>query len=386
MAYYLIKYIGHEGNTLTKPIEAVTRDEAISKSGFQARNIESVEIDHLGAIKAALTEKRLPMTEQVLALVTIASKLEAGKTPGKAILESVDLEKLGMDAADFAGCERASDWLKIMRFDDTAILLADAGDRAGNLADALKRAASVLRDRMKTKKEFAKPMKTAALNFFVGICSGIGFPIFGGRMLEEFLYKQKMPITPTVLSHILMWLEWFYTTYWPIFLAALCATFIFRVRVWEGIRRWPFFNLFDNRQRCKRGLEFIQTYRLLTASGFTNPQVLKFMVERSKGRERVLFEQALEQNKEGRELASIFDNDEWPKIIYQNLKGFDQQAIDGRHTILTNLTDALTQMFVHYSEKIANSMARGSMVVLITSILVFALGFYVPMMTMRISM
>lgn len=386
MAYYVIKYIGQEGSTLSKPIEAVTREEAISKSGFQARNIQSVEIDHLGAIRAALTEKRLPLTEQVLALVTSASKLEAGRTPGKAILESVDLTKLGMEPFDFAVCERASDYLKLMRFDDTAILLADAGDRAGNLSDALKRAGNVLRDRMKTKKEFAKPMKAAAINFVVGISAGIGFPIFGGRMLEEFIYKQKMPITPTVLSHIMMWLEWFYTTYWPIVLIALCAGFAFRSKVWNGIRRWPLFNLFDDRLRCKRGLEFIQTYQLLSASGFTNPAVLRFMYERSKGRQRLLYEQALERNNEGRELGSIFDDDDWPKIISQNLKGFEHQAIDGRNAILKNLSEALTEMFVHYSEKIANTMARASMLVLISSILLFALGFYIPMMTMRMTL
>lgn len=386
MAYFVIKYIGQEGSILSKPVEAMTREEAISKSGFQARNIQSVEVDHLGAIRASLTEKRLPLTEQVLALVTIASKLEAGRTPGRSILESVDISKLGMNQADFGGCERASDWLKLMRFDETAILLADAGDKAGNLADSLKRAAAVLRDRMKTKKEFAKPMKTAAINFFVGISAGIGFPIFGGSMLREFLYKQKFPITPTMLSHILMWLEWFYMTYWPVLLGAFCLGFAFRIRVWDGIRRWPFFNLFDDRLRCKRGLEFVQTYRLLTASGFTNPQVLRFMMERSKGRQRLLYEEALERNKEGRELGQVFESEEWPKIIAQNLKGFEQQNIDGRQAILGNLSEALTEMFIQYSEKIANSMARGSMIVLISSILLFALGFYVPMMTMRMTM
>jgi len=110
------------------------------------------------------------------------------------------------------------------------------------------------------------------------------------------------------------------------------------------------------------------------------------MLERSKGRQRELYEDALERNKEGRELGQVFESEEWPNIIAQNLKGFEQQNIDGRHAILTNLSEALTEMFIQYSEKIANSMARGSMIVLISSILLFALGFYVPMMTMRMTM
>lgn len=386
MAYFVIKHIGPEGTIQAKPVVALTREEAISKSGFQSRNIQSVEVDHLGALRAALTEKRLPLTEQVLGLVTIASKLEAGKTPGRSIIESVDIEKLGLSQADLVGCERASDYLKMMRFDETAILLADAGDKAGNLSDSLKRAAEVLRDRMKTQKEFAKPMKTAAINFVVGVVSGIGFPIFGGSMLRVFVYEQKFPIVLTNLSHILMWLEHFYMTYWPVVVALLVSTFVFRNRGWESIRRWPIFNLFDDRLRCKRGLEFVQTYRLLTSSGFTNPQVLRFMLERSKGRQRQLYEETLERNKEGRELGHVFDSEEWPKIISQNLKGFEQQNLDSRARILSNLSEALTEMFIQYSEKIATAMSRGAMLVLISSILLFALGFYVPMMTMRMTM
>jgi len=110
------------------------------------------------------------------------------------------------------------------------------------------------------------------------------------------------------------------------------------------------------------------------------------MLERSKGRQRVLYEEALERNKEGRELGLVFDSEEWPQIIQQNLKGFEQQNIDGRARILSNLSEALTEMFIQYSEKIATSMSRGAMAVLISSILLFALGFYVPMMTMRMSM
>lgn len=386
MAYFVIKHIGPDGSFQVKPIEALTREEAISRSGLQSRNIQSVEVDHLGAIKAALTEKRLPLTEQVLSLVTIASKLESGKTPGRAISEAVDLKKLGLTLSDLSACERPFDYLKAMRFDDTAILLADAGEKSGNLSDSLKRAATVLRDRMKTQKEFAKPMKTAALNFVVGISAGIGFPIFGGSMLREFIYKQKFPITPTSLSHLLMWLENFYMTYWPVLVGLLVAAFIFRTKVWDSCRRWPVFRLFDDRLRCKRGLEFVQTYQLLTASGFTTPQVLRFMLERSKGRQRALYEDALERNKEGRELGLVFESDEWPQIIQQNLKGFEQQQVDGRSRILSNLSEALTEMFIQYSEKIAGAMSRGAMAVLISSILLFALGFYVPMMTMRMSM
>ena len=88
MAYFVIKFVGPEGGIQSKPVEAVTKEEAISKSGLHKRTIQSVDLDHFGAIRASLTEKRLPQGEQVVALVTISSKLEAGMTPGRSIAVS----------------------------------------------------------------------------------------------------------------------------------------------------------------------------------------------------------------------------------------------------------------------------------------------------------
>ncbi|NVL48619.1 secretion protein [Pseudomonas syringae pv. actinidiae] len=386
MAYFVIKFVGPEGGVLSKPIEAITREEAISKSGFHERNIQSVEVDHFGAIRASLLEKRLPMSEQVVTLVTIASKLEAGMTPGRSITEAVDLNKLDLTQADLTGCERASDYLKVLRFDDTAIMLADAGDKAGNLSESLNRAADVLRERVKTKKEFAKPMKKAIVNFVVGAAAGIGFPLFGGGMLYEFIYKQKFPITTNKMSDLLMALQHFYVVAWPLAIVLLVVATVMRARLWAVVRRWPLFNKFDDRMRCKRALEFVQTYKLLTQSGFTNPQVLHFLKERSKGRQRDIYQEALARNEEGRELGAVLESEEWPKIVSQNLKGFEKQTLDGRARILTNLTDALTEMFVNYSESIADNLGRLSMATLVFSILMFALGFYMPMVTMRMVM
>lgn len=386
MAYFLIKYIGHEGGMQTTSVEAAGRDQAISLSGIPESIVQSVTTDHLGGIRSALFEKRLTKNEQILALVTLASKLESGKTSGKAVLESVDYEKIGVTRAQLEACEMPADYLKTLRFDETAILLAEAGDKAGRLAESLHRAAHVIKQREKSRKEFAKPMKMAAINAVVGTLAGIGFPMFGGGMLHKFIYEQKFPIEPTMLSLLLMWLNDFYSTWWPVVLGLLVVGFIFRSKLWAAVRDWPLCALFNNRTRTKRGLDFIQTYQLLTTSGYTNPQVFKFMLERAKGSQRELFAQALQRLREGRELGSVFDSPEWPRIITQNLAGFEQQTPDGRDRVLTNLADALTEIFTQFSERIAGALSKIAMAVILSSILLFALGFYVPIITMKIGL
>lgn len=94
----------------------------------------------------------------------------------------------------------------------------------------------------------------------------------------------------------------------------------------------------------------------------------------------------MSQTSEGRELGAVLETEDWPKIISQNLKGFEKQNLDGRSRILTNLSDALTEMFVQYSESISDNLGRISMLTLVCSLLMFALGFYMPMVTMRMVM
>lgn len=386
MAFFLVKYIGQEGGSLVKSVDAIDKEEAISKSGVPPQIIQSVTPDHLGGLRQALTEKKLPINEQILSLVTIASKLESGKTAIKAINESVDFESLGVTREQLEVCEQASDFFKILKFDSTAILLAEAGDRAGDLADALKRAASIIRERELARKEFAKPMKTAVINFVVGIVAGIGFPMFGGTMIDKFINEQKLPLEAGPVTDLLMWLNNFYRDYGFIVLGCLVALFVIRARLWPYLKSLPVFQLFYNRTSARLGLDFIQTYSLLTASGYTNPQVFKFLIERSKGDQRVMYEEASKLLNEGRELGAIFASEGWPKIISQNLQGFEQQTVDGRNRILSNLSEALSTIFMQYSEKIATAIGRISMLTLISALLVFALGFYVPLMTMRPSL
>lgn len=383
MAFFLVKFIGQEGTILTKRVEAVTQEEAISLSGVSDNVIQSVVVDHFGGLRAALTDRRLPMNEQVLALITLASKLESGKTLGRAILESVDFEKLGVSREDLARCDLPAEYFKLLRFDETALLLADAGDRSGKLADSLKRAAETLKSREKTRKEFAKPMFTAVLYGIVGGAAGIGFPLFGGSMMHKFVYEQKLPIEVSKISEILMGLNTLYTTQWHLMLLAVVLGFVFKKRLWEVTRGWPVLQLFDNRTRVKRGLEFIQAYQLLTTSGYTNPMVFKFLHERSTGEPRIMYETAQQALAEGREIGEIFDDPAWPKIISQNLQGFEEQTPDGRARILENLTDALTEIFTQYSQRIASLVGKIATLVLVSSILLFALGFYVPLVTMR---
>src|SRR5690606_4688748 len=258
MAYFQVKYIGQEGGTLFKTVEAVDKEEAISLSGIPRQIVQSVSVDHLGGLRKALIEKKLPINEQILALVTIASKLESGKTALKAIHESVDFDALGITKEQLDVCEQASDFFKLMKFDPTAILLAEAGDRAGDLSEALKRAANIIRERERSRKEFAKPMRTATINLVVGVVAGVGFPMFGGTMIDKFINEQQLPLEAGPVTELLMFLNGFYRDYGLLLLGVLVALFLIRSKLWPYLKKAPVFQLFYNRTSARLGLDFVQ--------------------------------------------------------------------------------------------------------------------------------
>lgn len=383
MAYFRVSYLGQSGVLQNVSVEAETREQAVANSGIPMPLIHSCSIDHLGGLRAALFDKKLSLVEQSLVLAAMASKVGSGKTFGRAVVESVDIKKLGLSAAQIETCQSPRDYLQTMRFDDTVILLAEAGDRSGRLDVALQRASKALSDRIESEKEFGKALAQGLLYVGLGLAFMIGIPLWAGGTLDEFIVTQKIPLQLNSFSHVIMFLREMYTTYGMATFSALVAAYFFRDRIWASTRRLPVISFINERIKIKRALDFVQSYQLLSSSGFTNPQSFKFMIQRSKGETHRLYESASVMLGEGRELCDVFKNDEWPVILHQNLSGFDEQTPAGRDNVLLNLSSALKTYYVQYSAKISQVASMCGFGMMILTIMMFAVGFYLPIVNLN---
>ncbi|MAG65511.1 MAG: secretion protein [Pseudomonadales bacterium] len=383
MAYFLIKYLGQSGGLESISAEAETKEQAMQNCGLPIQLIDSVVPDHFGGIKAALLEKKLPLVEQALNLSAISSKLESGKTFAKAVEESIDYKKLGVTPQKLDACATPKDYLELLRFDETAVLLADAGDKAGRLAESLSRAAASIKDREATRKEFGKAMMQGVMYITMGLLFLIGIPLFAGSTLHDFITVQRIPLTLNNLSKVIMSLYGLYTTYYMVICALLVAIYFFRRRIWELTKTLPLLRFFNERAKIKRGLDFVESYQLLLSSGYTNPQSLRFLHQRSKGKAHRLYADALDRLDEGSALSRVFDNEEWPPILHQNLQGFEEQSPSGRDRVLSNLAGALKEYYLLYSGRISRLCLMAGMAFILFSILLFAVGFYMPLISLN---
>ncbi|WP_409287019.1 secretion protein [Pseudomonas guariconensis] len=381
MAWYRVHTLGAAGNIeVSPPIRADSREQAISLSGRARHHIKDVKVDYLGGVKSAF-EKSLPIFEQVVVLAALGSKIGAGQTMPRAVKDSVNHERVGVRPEDLEQCETAAQYLTLLRFDPTAVLIVEAGEAAGALADSLFRASESLKERLDAEKEYGKALLIGLIYTAMGIGFMVGIPLWGGATMNDLIHNQKLDLRLNVFSDVVLSLHALYTSYYWVIAAVLGAVYFYREKCWQQVRFLPALTLLNERSKVKRGLEFVTAYRILRRSGFNNPQSFSFLANQSKGLNLELYREGLDMLEKGRELSEVFDNREWPDILHQNLKGFEQQDPEGRAKILDTLYEALKAYFLIYSQRISRVASTVGYVMMGTAIISLVLGLYMPITT-----
>ncbi|KIL03063.1 hypothetical protein QX25_17760 (plasmid) [Stutzerimonas stutzeri] len=382
MAYWQIRYFDESGVVQTLPsISASSREQALGLSGLPERTIDNVRIDHLGGIKSVLLERRFPLIDQVVMLSSIVSKLEAGGTVGRAIKESVPYQKIGITQAQLDACEKPKDYLRLLRFHDTVVLLAETGDSTGNLATSLERAGTALADRMEAEKEYRKNLLQGVAYTALGLGFAILVPLAVGPMLRDYTEVHKIPLNLNFTSHTLLFLDNFYSRYGVAILGACGTMYAFRDKFWDAARKWPGLRMVNDQVKITRAISFVTNYQMLSFSGFSNQQSFNFLQTRAKGRTAQLYQTILERQVEGWPLSKALDNDEWPEIVSQNLNGFEETSPKEREKVLNNLNKALKIHYSQASAKVARLALAFGMGMMTLAVLSLALGFYLPLIS-----
>lgn len=387
MAYWQIRYFDESGYVQTlPPIKADNREQAVLLCGLPERTIDQVRIDYLGGIKAALFERKFPLIDQVVMLSSITSKIESGRTPGRAIKESVPYQQIGITQAQMDACEKPKDYLSLLRFNETVILLADTGDQTGNLSSSLERAGTALLERIESQKEYMKGLVKGILYTAIGVAFAVAIPMFAGPTLRDFIEIQKLPISLNASSHAMLALYDLYSTYGIAMLVGIAALYVYREKTWDAVKTGPGFSLMNEQFKISRAINFVTNYQILSFSGYSNQQSFKFLLSRSKGRVHTLYQLALERQMEGWAMSKTFEGEDWPDLMYQNLEGFEDANPEDREKILSNLNKALKSHYTQYAAKVSRLAGVFGFGMMIVSVLFLALGFYFPLVSMSQNM
>ncbi len=383
MAYWQISYFDESGYVRKLPsLKADSREQAIQLSGLSKRTIDQVRIDYFGGMKAALLDRKFPVVDQVVMLSSICSKIESGWPASRAIMESVPFAKIGITKAQMDICEKPKDFFTLLRFSDTVVMLAETGDKTGKLSQSLERASKTMLDKLESEAEHRKTLIKGLAYTGLGLAFIILVPFIGGPALTNFIEVQRLPIKPNTTSHIMLGLSHFYHSYGIPTLALLAGLYVTRDRYWDSVKNsWPIVHI-NEQLKITRAINFVSNYQILSFSGFSNQQAFHFLQSRSSGRTQRLFLQALERTREGGALAASLDHEDWPELMRQNLKGFEQATMKDREKILSNLLTALKIHYGQASSKVSRMASVFGFAAMTVAIIFMAVGFYLPLVGM----
>lgn len=238
---------------------------------------------------------------------------------------------------------------------------------------------------MKLKKNFQNP-HTRCYVFSPWYFGNDWHAFFAGEKINEFIHVQKLPLKLNQLSELILFLLDFYKSYWMIVLGGIVGCYVYRAKIWQAVKTFPVLSFFNERSKIKRALDFITTYQILFTSGSTSVESLKFIQSRSKGIDTKIYQDAIDIVSTGAGLPAIFNGEFWPPIVLQNMQGFEDQSPDNRTKILNNLAKALKSYYIVYSGKIAKAASTTGFLLLVSSVLTFAIGFYLPLLTISQSL
>lgn len=380
MAFFSIEYFTETGSVASVSQEANSREEALTLCGLAPSTVNRVTEDHLGGLKA-LGVKRFPLVKQALILSTLSSKVASNKTFGRAVIEAVPYQEIGVTKAQLEACNNPKQFLSLLRFDETVILLAEAGDRVGMLSDSLSQASEALYDRISAKKDFGKALRQGYLYSGIGLVCFVATPLFGGGMLTDIKVKQHIDLKLNFCSNILLALREVYINFWWLFLLTAVAMLVFRKSAWSSLKHLPFLSLIDNRSKVGRGLNFVMSFRLLLSSGLNNPQSFDFISRSSSGASHEIYKKAAISLEKGAELSDVLNEDDWPLLLKQNLQDFEDLAGPERDKVLHHLIKALKSYFMDYSERISRIISTIGQAMIVAAIIFYVAGFYLPLMS-----
>jgi type II secretory pathway component PulF len=381
--HFKIAFVTATGSTQSVRVQANTKEEARDRAGINAKRIVSIQED-TGGLLGGLFNAGPPLQSQISVLAALGAAVASGK--------SADIEFVAQAEADPALKKRVaelreltltSERMRALKFDPTATMLAEVGERTQTLGESISQGAEMLSDQYKLAGVLSKGAKPQILLLLIlaGVLCGMPFmfaPIFeavdqagGGIVVEK-----------TFATHWLFGIKWGVQNLWPGFVFAVGVIFFTRKRIWAWLRFKPFFSTFDELDRCKRALRFTTAYLPLDKAEVPASEVLARFRDSERGLNQQIYDQMFKAVSNGHAMSTTFDETRWPAMFLRAINDIESADATQRARILEIIKRNLLLRLEITAERLVGRFKLMGWGVLITVIGLMLYGVYLPLMTM----
>ncbi|MCG8316742.1 MAG: type II secretion system F family protein, partial [Pseudomonadales bacterium] len=336
--------------------------------------------DIVGRLTTAVTSIGPDPKNQAVFMQTISSSLASGRTVHQAINAALGNSSwLKVKKDKLEACESLADYLNLFKFNSFAVLMARAAEKTGRFSEALRDASKYLLQKEKIKSEVSSELKTGIVYIFLGVCFFIMVPLGIGETLDRMVNSGNALVQPNEFTHIMLGLGKFYSRYGLFVLAVIAILLLYRKSVWQVVRTWPFFNLFNLKRILDRGTQFLNAYKLLREAGFIDSEIIYELMNALSGSDREIYQKIYAQLAASEDIIGAFAEEEWDPVIRDGMQVLSEVDEEQQAYILNALLETTHMQNVHAAREVSRALSRIGFVLMVSSVVIAILGFYLPL-------
>ncbi len=367
-------------------VEADFRDEAVRKSGYTEDRIISIRKDYVARIYNIINDRSPTLDAQAVFLQVLAGLVSSGRPAIEAVnslLKSMG-QRVNVAKIDLGDQLEVSRILQQLKFDESAILLAQVGEESGRLADLLGVSAQNIMKRLGAKSEMRKGMAMGGIYFLVGLAMLTIFPLYIVPQMQRIMDHPRSQFAANAVTDILITLYDIYTTMYPIFIIAAVIVLLLRKKIWLYIRTQPVVSLVYDYQRTSRGLTFLQAFRPLYEAGVVTERSILLLRDKASGEMYKIYDKMYQSVITGGDISSALDTDDWPLVVRQGFIGFAGLDHKQRVPVIDQLIQSLDLDRTAISRTIGKILNMMGLTTILSGIYLVAQGFYIPIVSMSV--
>lgn len=328
--------------------------------------------------------KRPPRQEQVALLAALASLAVSGQPMASEIPKLVGKQRsLKRYLPRIRRSMTVSQILKMMHFDGHAVMLAQAGERAGKLGESLRRAVRETLAIEKLRGEMKKKVIPGLILLGVGLVSFLGMPLVVSAPLRAVKDQPSLKMPTGFWSDMVLGVDAFVRGYW--WVLPLVAAILYAVRsvIWKAIKDVPPFTALRDYLVLRRSILFVAVLRPLYESGVPVREAVEQIRSGAGRADAAAYDAVLARLRAGRNLSEALDSPDWAPQLRDGMRGFEKATPEMRQEILATVGELMDLAMAMTAGRLATMMYLLGAMMALMSIAMTALGVMLPMQNIR---
>lgn len=387
----MFAFKGYDGRgaVVSHLVEARNADEARPLCPFsEARFISGPRRTILAGLRRELTKTRLTEEYQAMFLAQLGGAIMSGQSANRTFLRLMrDNRNLKKEVPRLKGEMLVSRRLEMLEFDFQAVLMAEIGETTSTLGESLLNANETLLWRRDLLADLKKGLVGSVALIGIAITLLCGISMFMTPTIRDFSGGGGLEIDLNFATYTLFAINDFLRGYWWLLLAAAAGIFTFRKQIAKRLSQLRGLDSVFEYFKLQRGMRFLTGYKPLFDVGVSHREALEQLAKSSTGEDKRIYQQMLATMKrDNAPLSVLLDNSGMPEIVRKGFAGFEANDIATQRQVMRTqlrLCQSRARMKVTI---IKRALTAAGFVLVITAIMLMAVGGYLALASMKPSM